>query len=110
MCFSGFVEDFRRVVLDVAERFGLRVERIILFGSRVKGDFREDSDWDFLIVVSGELDWRVRSDFWVSVRRSIKVPVDIIVVSSDYFERYKDDVGDICYYSLREGVVLWEII
>ena len=28
-------------------------ERIILFGSRVRGDHRQDSDVDFLIVKSG---------------------------------------------------------
>ncbi|MCS7365561.1 MAG: nucleotidyltransferase domain-containing protein [archaeon GB-1867-035] len=106
---GGVLEGIKRVILDVARRFGLRVEKIIFFGSRFRGDFRGDSDWDILIVVDGELDWRVRNDFWVSVRRRIEVPVDIIVVSSGYFERYRDDVGDICYYSVREGTVLWEI-
>ncbi len=29
---------------------------VILFGSRARGDFRADSDWDFLVLVSQPLD------------------------------------------------------
>ncbi len=29
---------------------------VILFGSRARGDAREDSDWDFLILLSRQLD------------------------------------------------------
>ncbi|MBK9980810.1 MAG: nucleotidyltransferase domain-containing protein [Saprospiraceae bacterium] len=29
---------------------------VILFGSRARGDFREDSDWDFLILLNRTLD------------------------------------------------------
>jgi predicted nucleotidyltransferase len=30
----------------VTEMFGDRVERVVLFGSRARGDYREDSDYD----------------------------------------------------------------
>jgi predicted nucleotidyltransferase len=29
----------------------------ILFGSRARGDAREDSDWDVLVLVNGEVDY-----------------------------------------------------
>jgi predicted nucleotidyltransferase len=29
---------------------------IILYGSRARGDFREYSDWDFLVLVDGDVD------------------------------------------------------
>lgn len=29
---------------------------VILFGSRARGDFRDDSDWDFLILVDSRVD------------------------------------------------------
>jgi uncharacterized protein len=31
---------------------------IILYGSRARGDADRESDWDFLILVDGEVDWR----------------------------------------------------
>lgn len=50
----------RRVVLEEAGRLGVKVDRIILFGSRARGDAREDSDYDILVVIRGKLDWRVK--------------------------------------------------
>lgn len=37
----------RHMVKPIAERYG--VERVYLFGSRARGDFRPDSDYDFLV-------------------------------------------------------------
>ncbi len=34
---------------------------IILYGSRAREDFRPDSDWDFLVLVDGEVDY-IRTD------------------------------------------------
>jgi predicted nucleotidyltransferase len=43
------------VALEFAElvraRLGARVRRIILFGSRARGDARDDSDYDVVVVV-----------------------------------------------------------
>jgi predicted nucleotidyltransferase len=39
----------------------LRVEptaRIILYGSRARNDFQKESDWDFLILVDGDVDYK----------------------------------------------------
>jgi len=30
---------------------------VILFGSRARGDYGSDSDWDFLVLVDGSADW-----------------------------------------------------
>lgn len=32
---------------------------VILYGSRARGDARTDSDYDLLVVVEGEVDWRL---------------------------------------------------
>ena len=38
----------------VLAAFPGRVERIVLFGSRVRGEAREDSDWDFAVFIDHE--------------------------------------------------------
>jgi predicted nucleotidyltransferase len=38
----------------VLAAFGGQVERIVLFGSRVRGDLHEDSDWDFAVYLDRE--------------------------------------------------------
>jgi predicted nucleotidyltransferase len=39
-----------RVALD--EMYGTRLERVVLFGSRVRGDAHEDSDYDVAVFLS----------------------------------------------------------
>ena len=39
----------RRFSQEVREVFGDRLERIVLFGSRARGDFRPDSDYDIAL-------------------------------------------------------------
>jgi uncharacterized protein len=41
-----------------ALRTAFPVERVILFGSKVRGDFDQSSDIDLLVVTSCSLDWR----------------------------------------------------
>ncbi len=33
---------------------------LILFGSRARGDYREDSDWDVLVITKKEADARLK--------------------------------------------------
>lgn len=46
---------FRRAV---EEAFGADLERVVLFGSRARGDARPDSDWDVAVFLRrGASDW-----------------------------------------------------
>jgi predicted nucleotidyltransferase len=45
-------------VKETALRFDPNAE-VILFGSRARGDYRKDSDWDFLILTDLSVDWRL---------------------------------------------------
>ncbi|MCD4696684.1 MAG: nucleotidyltransferase domain-containing protein [Bacteroidales bacterium] len=40
---------------------------IILFGSRARGDFQKESDWDFLILTEKQDEWEV----WRIIRRKL---------------------------------------
>lgn len=44
------------------ERYGPRIERIVLFGSRARGDAREDSDYDVAVFLHGLTDWELEVD------------------------------------------------
>jgi len=39
-------EKINKIINQVFEEKGIKVEKIILFGSRARGDFKENSDWD----------------------------------------------------------------
>lgn len=66
----------------------LHPQRIYLFGSRARGDHRADSDYDVLVVVQNLADRPYaleRQAYWAL--RSADVPVDVIVMTADRFDR-----------------------
>jgi len=78
-------------------------ERIILFGSYARGDAGEDSDLD-LLVIEPQVEDRARE--MVRLRRllrPLRVPVDILVYSSEEVARWGDQPGSALYWALREG-------
>jgi len=98
-----------QIIKETIENRGIKVLKIILFGSRAKDKAREDSDWDFLIIVDKDLDRREKWDIIIKIKRKLaelKIPNDIIINSIREFEERKDNVGYITYYALREGKVL----
>jgi predicted nucleotidyltransferase len=44
-----------RAALD--EIYGERIERVVLFGSRARGDAHADSDYDVAVFLRGSADW-----------------------------------------------------
>jgi uncharacterized protein len=70
----------RRFAAAVRALYGDCVERIVLFGSRARGDAKEDSDWDVAVFLRGPLKW------WPEVSRlgniSAKVLFDMGAVIS----------------------------
>ena len=87
-------------------------EQVILFGSRARGDAREDSDVD-LVVVEAEPFGKTRSRrleavrLWKSLSGFI-VPKDILVYSRDDVEYWRDSLNHVLARALREGKVLYE--
>ena len=103
-------EEIKRTILKVAGKYGVKVEKIILFGSRARGDYREDSDWDVLIVTERKIDENIKYKLLHEIRRSIvwrfDVPVDVIIVDREYMESYKDVYGSIVGMAMLEGSII----
>jgi len=83
-------------------------EKIILFGSRARGNARPDSDADLLVVMrlNGSRH-RLVTRMRVCVS-GIGLPKDIVLVTPREFELYKNVPGTIVYPAMREGKVLYE--
>lgn len=81
-------------------------ERIVLFGSYARGEAREDSDLD-LLVIERQVEDRARA--MVRLRRMLRplrIPVDVLVFSSEDVARWGDQPGSALYWALREGKVV----
>lgn len=102
-------EKIREIILEVAEKYGIRVDRIILFGSRARGDYRNDSDWDILIVSKSEVDRSTERKFLyecVLKLLSLNIDAEPVLVSKNYYIKHKDIFGDICGIATLGGVII----
>jgi len=90
-------EIVRRIV-DVAHP-----EKIILFGSAARGEMGPDSDVDLLVVKSGEFDQsHLVGDIYVNLH-GVGQAVDVILVTPEQVERYRNTHCLIIAPALREG-------
>ena len=98
---STLDEIIRRVV-EVAQP-----ERIILFGSAVRGTMARNSDVDLLIVKEGGDSKHLRTRIYENLY-GVRVAVDAILVSPADLERYKDSHALVIKPALQEGKVVYE--
>ena len=70
--------------------FGEQFDRMILFGSRARGDHREDSDVDILVVLKGEFNdlavMEQTSEFIARLSLESDVLISRKFISSDKFQ------------------------
>jgi predicted nucleotidyltransferase len=82
--------------------------RVILFGSRARGDAGPDSDLD-LLVVEPEIESR-KAEF-VRLRKALRgldVAIDLVLVTERHVEEWGHFEGTMLGDALREGRVLAE--
>lgn len=82
-------------------------DKIILFGSRAKGTACEDSDYDILVIKSGIENKREIAKKLYRNMFGTNASVDIIVEKSEIVEKYKDSVGFIYKFALKEGKIIY---
>ncbi len=90
----------------IARRFS--PEKIILFGSRARGDDRPDSDVDLLVLFEEVENPRARAVEMYAATANCGSATDILVSTTGPFERFKDIVNTIYWPAAREGKVLYE--
>ncbi len=85
-------------------------ERIILFGSRARGDHRPDSDIDLLVVQDSMLPRHKRSLPLYAALSELSVPVDmeLVVYTPDEVREWSAAQAAFVTTALREGRVLYE--
>jgi uncharacterized protein len=82
-------------------------DRIILFGSRARGDYAQDSDYDLIVVMPEGVD---RRKITVAMRRrlaDLPSAKDIIVMTAADLARGSHIAGSIADEASRQGVDLY---
>ena len=86
-----------------------RPKKIILFGSYVRGTFRDDSDLDILVVTGDGVTQPHKES--ARLRRAlddILMAMDIVVVPESVFKQLRDSPGLIYREACEQGKVVYE--
>jgi predicted nucleotidyltransferase len=101
--------DITRLVDDIVKE--VQPEAVYLFGSRARGDAREDSDYDLLVIEHEPFGkersrYRELAKLWHLVLKH-RLPVDVILYSEKEIEHWRQEPGHVVERALREGRALY---
>ncbi len=87
----------------------IEYSKILLFGSRARGDFREESDWDFLIVLKNHVDAKTKKELWFDIYKKLHefypfISFDIVLKDTESFEEEKTIANTISNEVYLEGI------
>ena len=94
---------------EIARRIAEAVQptRIYLFGSRVTGNARPDSDVDLLVIYDGK---RPRNEVDMDIRRRFRprlFSLDLHIASSSEFERFKTVANTLAREANERGIKIY---
>jgi len=83
-------------------------KRIILFGSQAKGDAAPHSDFDIMVVEENPGDRFAEMVRLNRLIRSFDIAVDLLVVSDEKFQYWRETPGNVYYEAATAGQVLYQ--
>ncbi len=100
---STKLQEIIRRIVEVAQP-----KRIILFGSAARGEMGPNSDFDLLVVKSGDYHrGRLVEEIYMHLF-GVGQAVDVIVVTPEDIARFKDSHSLVIKPALKEGKVIYE--
>ncbi len=97
-------------VARLQERYADEVMLVTLFGSKVRGDFDEESDLDLLVVVGGNDRWpywRAITDLTSDLLLDYEVNMSALVFDEEHYQWLMEHRAPIYNSTTREGVLVW---
>jgi len=100
-----FIEQIVNTIVTTAEP-----DKVILFGSYARGDNKENSDIDILILKKGLKNERdLTNDLYMEFfNQKISIPIDLLAIDYDKYYQLNSDIGYVYKTIDREGMVIYE--
>jgi len=99
----------KNIVVETMKESGYSLEGIILFGSRARGKFDENSDWDLLIIIKEDLTREEKLNLFSKISKKLAkrlIPCDLLIRSRKEVEKLKTYFHSVTKIALQEGIVL----
>jgi predicted nucleotidyltransferase len=113
------LEDFRQSWRPTPEKVDLAVKtaielarpsRVFIFGSWARGEATADSDLDLAVLVPEERSSEI-PELRSQINRQLaqmRMSVDLIVVTEEYFARFRSSINSIYYKIANQGKLIYE--
>ncbi len=95
------IDEIIRRIVEVA-----KPDKIILFGSAVRGEMGPNSDVDLLVIKSGANRLDLMGEIYRNLR-GVGEAVDVIVATPEDLERYRNSHPVVIAPALKEGKVVY---
>lgn len=99
-------EVLEHITNTIVSRFHPR--RIILFGSRARGEAQPDSDYDVLVEMETSLPFHERMSRVYEAFGFRQVPMDVLVFTPEEMEQERAKIFSVAKIAEREGTVLYD--
>jgi len=84
-------------------------ERIIMFGSSARGEMGPNSDVDLLVIKGGNFGYhKLLGDIYMNLH-GVEEAVDVILVTPEQVEKYKDTHCLVISPALKEGTEVYHV-
>lgn len=100
-------DNIKRIILESIKQYNY--SSVILFGSRARNDYNENSDYDLLIIFDENLSIKEMRKIQVEIRKILAlqgIDADVLVKTKNIVEEYQTKKGNVIYNALKEGITL----
>ncbi|MCK6539350.1 MAG: nucleotidyltransferase domain-containing protein [Anaerolineales bacterium] len=99
-----------KILKDVTRRIvtSVKPQRVLLFGSAVRGKMTGDSDLDVLVVMRAPVHRRRTAQKIYRSLHGTGIAIDVVVATEKDIQKYGQSAGTILKTVLQEGRVLYE--
>jgi len=102
-------KDVVKTLKSILNELRVPYSKLLLFGSRAKGELFEESDWDFLIIIKEKVNVEEKKALWHEIYKKFHdyfpfESIDIILKDAESFENEKTVVNTIAHEVYLEGV------